>query len=205
MNLGSNLPMLKHLYLGGNPISNLSECVRNLGRLEKLDLSWCPWLKQIIWPSINIQELIISECRSLKKITYIRDVGPSTIYHTRCLHESRLCSKRLQDRSRSQKKDFNVRGSIQFVGHVIHHTPTYFIVLARPQPQDIYPHGFVSGSSRPASQGVTHPGIALVQARLTSEFSWDPKPVRYPKGLSGWDNHARFASIILTRYPVLNE
>ncbi|KAM7473930.1 hypothetical protein LguiB_021173 [Lonicera macranthoides] len=38
------------------------------------------------------------------------------------------------------------------------------------------PHGFVSGSSRPASQGVTHPGIALVQARLTSEFSWDPKP-----------------------------
>ncbi|KAM7460896.1 hypothetical protein LguiA_029017 [Lonicera macranthoides] len=51
-------------------------------------------------------------------------------------------------------------------------------VLARPQPQDIYPHGFVSGSSRPASQGVTNPGIALVQARLTSEFSWDPKPKR---------------------------
>ncbi|KAM7481121.1 hypothetical protein LguiB_005704 [Lonicera macranthoides] len=49
-------------------------------------------------------------------------------------------------------------------------------VLDRPQPQDIYPHGFVSGSSRPASQGVTHPGISLAQARLTSEFSWDPKP-----------------------------
>ncbi|KAM7524070.1 hypothetical protein LguiA_013972 [Lonicera macranthoides] len=49
-------------------------------------------------------------------------------------------------------------------------------VLDRPQPQDIYPHGFVSGSSRPASQGVTHPGISLVQVRLTSEFSWDPKP-----------------------------
>ncbi|KAM7528823.1 hypothetical protein LguiB_032233 [Lonicera macranthoides] len=56
-------------------------------------------------------------------------------------------------------------------------------VLDRPQPQDIYPHGFVSGSSRPASQGVTHPGISLVQARLTSEFSWDPKPVSLPKGL----------------------
>ncbi|KAM7490374.1 hypothetical protein LguiA_033295 [Lonicera macranthoides] len=26
-------------------------------------------------------------------------------------------------------------------------------------------------------EGVTHPGIALVQARLTSEFSWDPKPI----------------------------
>ncbi|KAM7464489.1 hypothetical protein LguiA_032610 [Lonicera macranthoides] len=36
---------------------------------------------------------------------------------------------------------------------------------------------------RSASQGVTHPGISLVQARLTSEFSWDPKPVSYPKGL----------------------
>ncbi|KAM7475799.1 hypothetical protein LguiB_023042 [Lonicera macranthoides] len=39
-------------------------------------------------------------------------------------------------------------------------------VLYRPQPQDIYPHGFVSGSSRPASQGVTHPGIALVHYSL---------------------------------------
>ncbi|KAM7523241.1 hypothetical protein LguiA_013143 [Lonicera macranthoides] len=50
-------------------------------------------------------------------------------------------------------------------------------VLDWPQPQDIYPHGFVSGSSRPASQGVTHPGISLVQAGLTSEFLWDPNPI----------------------------
>ncbi|KAM7518788.1 hypothetical protein LguiB_017750 [Lonicera macranthoides] len=49
-------------------------------------------------------------------------------------------------------------------------------------PGTSYPHGFIFGSSRPASQGVTHPGIALVQARLTSEFSWDPKPVSLPKG-----------------------
>ncbi|KAM7483678.1 hypothetical protein LguiB_008261 [Lonicera macranthoides] len=33
---------------------------------------------------------------------------------------------------------------------------------ARPQPRNIYPHGFVSGSSRSASQRVTHPGIALI-------------------------------------------
>ncbi|KAM7469348.1 hypothetical protein LguiA_007531 [Lonicera macranthoides] len=37
---------------------------------------------------------------------------------------------------------------------------------ARPQPRNIYPHGFVSGSSRPASQGVTHPGIALAAYSL---------------------------------------
>ncbi|KAM7466270.1 hypothetical protein LguiB_013832 [Lonicera macranthoides] len=37
---------------------------------------------------------------------------------------------------------------------------------AKPQPRNIYPHGFVSRSSRPASQGVTHPGIALVHYSL---------------------------------------
>ncbi|KAM7466264.1 hypothetical protein LguiB_013826 [Lonicera macranthoides] len=38
--------------------------------------------------------------------------------------------------------------------------------VAKPQPRNIYPHGFVSGSSRPASQGVTHPGISLVHYSL---------------------------------------
>ncbi|KAM7460217.1 hypothetical protein LguiB_036411 [Lonicera macranthoides] len=38
---------------------------------------------------------------------------------------------------------------------------------ATPQGRSIYsPHGFVSGSSRPASQGVTHPGIALAADSL---------------------------------------
>ncbi|KAM7466272.1 hypothetical protein LguiB_013834 [Lonicera macranthoides] len=37
---------------------------------------------------------------------------------------------------------------------------------AKPQPRNIYPHGFVSGSSRPASQGVTHPEIALFHYSL---------------------------------------
>ncbi|KAM7510774.1 hypothetical protein LguiB_009649 [Lonicera macranthoides] len=71
--------------------------------------------------------------------------------------------------------------------------PQYDIVrfgqrTARPQPRNVYPHGFVFGSSRPASQGVTHPGISLVQARLTSEFSWDPKPVSFPKGLVSYQS-----------------
>ncbi|KAM7480791.1 hypothetical protein LguiB_005374 [Lonicera macranthoides] len=84
-NLG-NLPALKQLYLGGNPIRNLPECVRNLGRLEKLDLSWCPKLQQIIWPSINIQELIVTECRALKKITYeTSSAGPRFISHGACM------------------------------------------------------------------------------------------------------------------------
>ncbi|KAM7473088.1 hypothetical protein LguiB_020331 [Lonicera macranthoides] len=42
---------------------------------------------------------------------------------------------------------------------------THELKMERPvrlQPRNIYPHGFVSGSSRPASQGVTHPRIALV-------------------------------------------
>ncbi|KAM7523398.1 hypothetical protein LguiA_013300 [Lonicera macranthoides] len=84
-NLGSTLPMLKHLYLGGNPICNLPECVRNLERLEKLDLSWCPRLQQIIWPPINAQELIVTECRSLKTITYETSGRVRHISHGACM------------------------------------------------------------------------------------------------------------------------
>ncbi|KAM7480789.1 hypothetical protein LguiB_005372 [Lonicera macranthoides] len=84
-NLGSTLPVLKHLYLGGNPIGKLPECVRNLGGLEKLDLSWCPKLQQIIWPSVNLQELIVTECRSLKQITYETSARVKSISHGACM------------------------------------------------------------------------------------------------------------------------
>ncbi|KAM7493437.1 hypothetical protein LguiB_028046 [Lonicera macranthoides] len=83
-NLG-NLSTLKHLYLGGNPIRNLPEFVRNLRRLEKLDLSWCPKLQQIIWPSISVKELSVSESRSLKKITYESSSHPEYISHGACM------------------------------------------------------------------------------------------------------------------------
>ncbi|KAM7477397.1 hypothetical protein LguiA_025610 [Lonicera macranthoides] len=85
-NLGSTLPMLKHLYLGGNPIRNLPEFVRNLGGLEKLDFSWCTKLQQIIWPSIDVQELIVTECHSLKQITNETSSGMARrISHGACL------------------------------------------------------------------------------------------------------------------------
>ncbi|KAM7525084.1 hypothetical protein LguiA_014986 [Lonicera macranthoides] len=52
---------------------------------------------------------------------------------------------------------------------------------ARPQSRNIYPHRFVSGSSRPASQGVTHPGIALVHYSLNFEVLMGSEASESPK------------------------
>ncbi|KAM7514972.1 hypothetical protein LguiA_004555 [Lonicera macranthoides] len=48
------------------------------------------------------------------------------------------------------------RSHVSFIREeVVHERPS------RPQPRTIYPYGFISGSSRPASQGVNRPRIAL--------------------------------------------
>ncbi|KAM7486770.1 hypothetical protein LguiA_002779 [Lonicera macranthoides] len=74
---------------------------------------------------------------------------------------------------------------------------------ARLQPRTIYPHGFVSGSSRPAFQGVTHPGIALAFYSLNfgvlmaSEASEPPKGLVDVPGLRpGW-TQPRVDNIVL--------
>ncbi|KAI5323853.1 hypothetical protein L3X38_032926 [Prunus dulcis] len=43
------------------------------------------------------------------------------------------------------------------------------------------PHGFISGSSRPTSQWVTHPGIALAPNSLNFGVPTTPKPVSSQK------------------------
>ncbi|KAM7493438.1 hypothetical protein LguiB_028047 [Lonicera macranthoides] len=83
-NLG-NLPALRHLYLGGNPICKLPKCIRNLRKLEMLSLFSCQKLQQIIWPPINVKELSVSECRSLKKITYESSGHLGYISHGACM------------------------------------------------------------------------------------------------------------------------
>ncbi|XP_058190545.1 disease resistance protein RUN1-like isoform X6 [Rhododendron vialii] len=64
------LSKLQHLFLGGNPVSSLPNFIKDLTSLQTLDLSWCPKLQQILWPSIGLENLIVSESRSLEKITY---------------------------------------------------------------------------------------------------------------------------------------
>lgn len=81
-----SLPSLQNLYLGGNPIFSLPNFIQNLAKLKKLDLSWCPNLQQIQWPHLVIDELVVTECRSLEKITYEAWEGPKNISHGACVN-----------------------------------------------------------------------------------------------------------------------
>ncbi|XP_057465751.1 disease resistance protein RPV1-like [Actinidia eriantha] len=79
------LSKLQHFCLVGNPISTLPNCVKDLTGLQKLDLSWCPKLRQILWPSINIEELVVTECRKLEKISYETSGCIKSISHGACM------------------------------------------------------------------------------------------------------------------------
>ncbi|XP_057502537.1 disease resistance protein RUN1-like [Actinidia eriantha] len=79
------LSKLQHFCLVGNPISTLPNCVKDLTGLQTLDLSWCPNLRQILWPSIVIEELVVTECRKLEKITFEPSAGIKRISHGACM------------------------------------------------------------------------------------------------------------------------
>ncbi|KAM7477423.1 hypothetical protein LguiA_025636 [Lonicera macranthoides] len=80
-----NLPKLKFLYLGGNPICSMPNFIKYLRTLQKLSFSRCTMLEQILWPSINLEELIVTDCISLEKITYETWVSPQYISHDGCI------------------------------------------------------------------------------------------------------------------------
>ncbi|GFY89440.1 hypothetical protein Acr_06g0013800 [Actinidia rufa] len=79
------LSKLQHFCLVGNPISTLPYCVKDLTGLQKLDLSWCPKLRKILWPSIDLEELVVTECRKLEKITFETSAGIEYISHGACM------------------------------------------------------------------------------------------------------------------------
>ncbi|PSS02788.1 TMV resistance protein like [Actinidia chinensis var. chinensis] len=79
------LSKLQHFCLVGNPISTLPNCVKDLTGLQKLDLSWCPKLRKILWPSIDLEELVVTECRKLEKITFETSAGIEYISHGACM------------------------------------------------------------------------------------------------------------------------
>ncbi|KAG5526076.1 hypothetical protein RHGRI_032390 [Rhododendron griersonianum] len=56
----SKLCKLQQLFLGGNPVSSLPKAIKDLTGLQTLDLSECPKLQQILWPSIGLENLIVS-------------------------------------------------------------------------------------------------------------------------------------------------
>ncbi|KAJ0809796.1 putative TIR domain, P-loop containing nucleoside triphosphate hydrolase [Helianthus annuus] len=66
----SNLPMLKELYLDGNPIDSMPDCVRSLTRLETLSFSSCWNLKTVLCAPIQLKWLGVYNCNSLEKINF---------------------------------------------------------------------------------------------------------------------------------------
>ncbi|XP_023763358.1 disease resistance protein RUN1 [Lactuca sativa] len=67
----SSLSKLKELYLDGNPIDSLPDCVRSLIRLDKLSLTGCSKLTSVCCPIIStLRDLRVDDCQSLVKVTF---------------------------------------------------------------------------------------------------------------------------------------
>ncbi|KAL4572633.1 hypothetical protein LXL04_019413 [Taraxacum kok-saghyz] len=78
----SSMSMLKRLYLNGNPIHSLPDCVRSLNRLEVLDVGRCSMLKSVLCPPRTIKLLFTHQCLSLVKITFHQGIStPPIVYY----------------------------------------------------------------------------------------------------------------------------
>ncbi|CAI9269325.1 unnamed protein product [Lactuca saligna] len=64
----SCLSMLKELYLDGNPINSMPNCVRSLPRLEILSMGKCKKLKSVEYPPRTLRELFINPDHVLYRI-----------------------------------------------------------------------------------------------------------------------------------------
>ncbi|KAI7752423.1 hypothetical protein M8C21_005093 [Ambrosia artemisiifolia] len=74
--------MLKQLYLDGNPIDSMPDCVRSLNRLEKLSLNCCGNLKTVMCAPIQLKCLDIYQCQSLEKVTFHPELSSlPTLYY----------------------------------------------------------------------------------------------------------------------------
>ncbi|CAL2264223.1 unnamed protein product [Prunus armeniaca] len=95
---------------------------------------------------------------------HIRHITPSPLVDVRCYNPPLLRTRRPRRHTRITRQS----GSDTKLSH-----PEIGSIVARYCPlwAPSCPHGFVSGNSQETSQWVTHPGIALPQTRLTSEFS----------------------------------
>ncbi|KAI7742664.1 hypothetical protein M8C21_025552 [Ambrosia artemisiifolia] len=60
----------RELYLDGNPIDSMPDCVRSLSRLERLSFNRCGNLKTVMCAPIQLKKLGIISCQSLEKVTF---------------------------------------------------------------------------------------------------------------------------------------
>ncbi|KAJ9558661.1 hypothetical protein OSB04_013275 [Centaurea solstitialis] len=76
----SSLSMLKELYLDGNSIVSLPNCVRTLPRLEKLSMERCRMLRTFEHPPRTLKHLIFSTWHSLQRVVFDREMSPLTFH-----------------------------------------------------------------------------------------------------------------------------
>ncbi|KAJ9558560.1 hypothetical protein OSB04_013174 [Centaurea solstitialis] len=72
----SSLSMLKELYLDGNDIVSLPDCVKRLPRLEVLSMEKCNILTTLERPPRTLKHLIFDKWYSLQKIVFEREMSP---------------------------------------------------------------------------------------------------------------------------------
>ncbi|XP_024983456.1 disease resistance protein RML1A-like isoform X2 [Cynara cardunculus var. scolymus] len=72
----SNLSMLKELYLDGNNIVSLPNCVRGLPRLEKLSIDRCNRLTTLEHPPLTLKHLIMGVSLLISKVVFDREMSP---------------------------------------------------------------------------------------------------------------------------------
>ncbi|XP_023746930.2 disease resistance protein RUN1-like [Lactuca sativa] len=77
----SSLSLLKELYLDGNPIHSMPNCVRTLHRVEILSMLNCNKLKLVEHPPHTLKILLYSDRESLEKVVFDPKMSPLMLFY----------------------------------------------------------------------------------------------------------------------------
>ncbi|KAL7616987.1 hypothetical protein Lser_V15G03506 [Lactuca serriola] len=77
----SSLSLLKKLYLDGNPIHSMPNCVRTLPKLEILSMQYCNKLKSVEHPPHTLKKMLLdSHSKSLEKVVFDPKMSPLKLF-----------------------------------------------------------------------------------------------------------------------------
>ncbi|XP_023746967.2 disease resistance protein RUN1 [Lactuca sativa] len=78
----SSLSLLKELYLDGNPIHSMPNCVRTLHRVEILSMQYCNKLKLVEHPPHTLKKMwLYSDHQSLEKVVFDPKMSPLMLFY----------------------------------------------------------------------------------------------------------------------------
>ncbi|KAK9058311.1 hypothetical protein SSX86_023152 [Deinandra increscens subsp. villosa] len=150
----SNILMLKELFLDGNPIESMPDCVRNLSRLETLSLNECGNLKTVLCAPLMLRDLEIEHCNSLQKITFPPETSalPTIIYSSSFTMTEIQNKFKIQDLSKTDEEVLRSLGwiNIEYMNYCwilkANNFGVYSLPWRRLEPQALmlYEHGIFS-------------------------------------------------------------